>query len=74
MAGSLTSILTDGWRLLGGNIRVHAERLKKLGWEPVVTKQRSMMECLPEEVDMAFHDLQPVNSILKPTEPETTSA
>ncbi|KAF9476477.1 NAD(P)-binding protein [Pholiota conissans] len=55
-----------GWKLLGGNHRVTAERLKKLGWEATESKKVSLLESLPEEVDMAFFDLQPKGSILRP--------
>ncbi|KAF8954259.1 hypothetical protein BDZ97DRAFT_1677262 [Flammula alnicola] len=64
---AVTDIFGDfGWRLLGCNHRVSAERLKKLGWEATESRKISMMDSLPEEVDMAFIDLQPKSSILRP--------
>ncbi|KAF8185146.1 hypothetical protein BJ912DRAFT_880746 [Pholiota molesta] len=55
-----------GWKLLGCNHRVTAERAKKLGWEATESMKVSLFDTLAEEIDMAFFDLQPKGSILRP--------
>ena len=42
------------WSSLGGNQLGKAERLRKLGWEPVVSRKLSLFESLPKELDIAF--------------------
>ncbi|RDB15631.1 hypothetical protein Hypma_004030 [Hypsizygus marmoreus] len=43
-----------GWSLMGGNQIVTSHRLRRLGWEPVETKKKSLMESLPEELELAI--------------------
>lgn len=39
---------------MGGNQIVVSQRLKRLGWEPTETKKKSLMEFLPEELELAI--------------------
>ncbi|KAH7890435.1 hypothetical protein F5I97DRAFT_1826579 [Phlebopus sp. FC_14] len=43
-----------GWSLLGGNQFVKAERLAKLGWDPVETKKLPLLESFPEALEAAL--------------------
>ncbi|KIJ62245.1 hypothetical protein HYDPIDRAFT_114722 [Hydnomerulius pinastri MD-312] len=45
-----------GWSLLGGNQFVKAERLARLGWEPVETKKLPLLESFPDALDEALKE------------------
>jgi hypothetical protein len=51
----------DGWSLMGGNQIVTGYRLKRLGWEPVETKEKSLMAYLPEELELAISQSTTLN-------------
>ncbi|KAF4615950.1 hypothetical protein D9613_011389 [Agrocybe pediades] len=45
-----------GWVLLGGNHRVKASRMKRLGWTPSESRKISLLESLPTEVQIALRE------------------
>ncbi|KIY67803.1 NAD(P)-binding protein [Cylindrobasidium torrendii FP15055 ss-10] len=52
---SITDQMGDlGWCSLGGNQIGSADRLRKLGWEPVESRKISVFESMPLELEVAF--------------------
>ncbi|KAK7026872.1 hypothetical protein VNI00_015414 [Paramarasmius palmivorus] len=47
-----------GWSALGGNERASSDRLANLGWEPVETRRKPLLESLPEEIEVILQEMK----------------
>lgn len=45
---------SDGWSLMGANMIAVGHRLQRVGWEPTETRKKSLMESLPEEMEVVM--------------------